>query len=32
MEDMNVVDDVKDVKDDIIKGKDDLDAKSNTSN
>lgn len=32
MEDMNVVDGVQDVKDDVIKGKDELDANSNTSN
>lgn len=32
MEDMNVVDGVQDEKDDVIKGKDELDANSNTSN
>lgn len=32
MEDMNVVDGVQDVKDDVMKGKDELDANSNTSN
>lgn len=32
MEDMNVVDGVQDVKDDVIQGKDELDANSNTSN
>lgn len=32
MEDMNVVDGVQDVKDDVIKRKDELDANSNTSN
>lgn len=32
MEDMTVVDGVQDVKDDVIKGKDELDANSNTSN
>lgn len=32
MEDMNVIDDVIDEKNDVIKGKDELDANSNTSN